>query len=127
MRFHKQLDTEGVTVTEWVALRTLLSQGETSHVALIQALGMTKGAASKVISRLEEKGLVQRQMAEGSARKQRLVLTRKGKVLVPKLAELADENDAYFFAHLSAKERKALMGAMQALVSHHQLKQIPTA
>jgi DNA-binding MarR family transcriptional regulator len=125
LRFRQQLEARGVTVTEWVALRTLLAQGEGSHAGLIDTLGMTKGATSKVISRLEEKGLAQRQWAEGSAREQRLVLTAKGKVLVPKLARLADGNDHHFFGHLPAADRQALTDAMQALVQHHQLKQIP--
>jgi DNA-binding MarR family transcriptional regulator len=125
-RFRQQLEAQGVTVTEWVALRTLLEQGEGSHASLIDALGMTKGAASKVISRLEEKGLAQRQWAEGNARDQRLLLTAKGKALVPRLAKLADANDQHFFGHLSPAERQALVTAMQALVQHHQLQQIPS-
>jgi DNA-binding MarR family transcriptional regulator len=119
------LEAQSVTVTEWVALRTLLAQGQSSHAALIEALGMTKGAASKVISRLEEKGLAQRQWADG--REQVLVLTQAGKALVPLLAELADANDAHFFAHLPDTERQSLMNTMQTLVKHHQLKAIPTA
>jgi len=126
-RFQKLLEEHGVAVTEWVAMRTLLDQSGTSHAALIQALGMTKGAASKVISRLEEKGLASRQMAEGRAREQVLVLTPKGKALVPQLADLADANDEHFFGHLPATKRQALMDAMQALVKHHELKEIPTA
>jgi DNA-binding MarR family transcriptional regulator len=125
-RFRQQLEARGVTVTEWVALRTLLAQGEVGHASLIDALGMTKGAASKVISRLEEKGLALRQWAEGSAREQRLVLTAKGRALVPKLARLADDNDQHFFGHLPAGERQALLAAMKTLVEHHQLKQIPS-
>jgi DNA-binding MarR family transcriptional regulator len=88
---------------------------------------MTKGAASKVITRLEEKGLAARQLAEGRAREQCLALTAAGKALVPKLAALADANDAHFFGHLPAAERSALTQAMQALVQHHQLKELPTA
>ena len=125
-RFRQQLEAQGVSVTEWVALRTLLAQGEGSHASLIDALGMTKGAASKVISRLEEKGLAQRQWAEGNARDQRLLLTAKGRSLVPRLAKLADANDQHFFGHLPPAQREALMNAMQALVQHHQLKQIPS-
>ncbi|MCH8180348.1 MAG: winged helix-turn-helix transcriptional regulator [Proteobacteria bacterium] len=127
LRFQHLLEAEGVTVTEWVALRTLWSQEETTHAALIQTLGMTKGAASKVVSRLEEKGLAERQLADGSAREQSLGLTTKGKALVPLLSALADANDAHFFGHLPAAERQALMQTMQALVQHHQLKVVPTA
>jgi DNA-binding MarR family transcriptional regulator len=127
IRFQQLLEEKGVSVTEWVALRTLWSQDETTHAELILALGMTKGAASKVVSRLEEKGLAGRQLAEGRAREQCLVLTAEGKTLVPQLAVLADANDAHFFGHLPAAERRALTQAMQDLVKHHQLNEIPTA
>ena len=126
-RFQNLLEAKGITVTEWVALRTLFDRPQSSHAELIQALGMTKGAASKVVSRLEEKGLARRQFAEGSAREQVLTLTRKGLALVPQLAALADQNDAHFFGHLGPKERQGLLKAFQALVSHHQLKEIPVA
>jgi len=127
IRFQQQLEAKGVTVTEWVALRTLWSQQASTHAELIQSLGMTKGAASKVVSRLEEKGLAERQLADGRAREQALVLTAAGKALVPQLAGLADANDDHFFGHLQPAERQALAQSMQALVQHHQLKDIPTA
>lgn len=125
-RFQKLLEQRGVTVTEWVALRTLMGRHETGHAELIQALGMTKGAASKVISRLEQKGLASRLWAEGRAREQVLVLTPAGKALVPGLAELADANDTHFFGHLRLAEQKALIQAMRGLVEYHQLKTVPT-
>jgi len=127
IRFQQQLAKKGVTVTEWVALRTLWSHDETNHAALILALGITKGAASKLVSRLEEKGLAVRQLAEGRAREQCLALTATGKALVPQLAALADANDAHFFGHLPANERQALTQTLQDLVQHHQLKEIPIA
>ncbi len=126
-RFQRQLESRGATVTEWVALRTLWAEEETGHAQLIEALGMTKGAASKVVTRLEEKGLAARRLARGSARDQALVLTAAGRALVPRLAALADANDEHFFGRLAAPERQALMSAMRALVQHHQLKDIPTA
>lgn len=126
-RFQQQLEARGVTVSEWVALRTLWGADETGHAHLIQALGMTKGAASKVVSRLEEKGLAERRLASTASRDQSIVLTAAGRALVPLLATLADSNDEHFFGHLGAVERQALMDAMQALVRHHQLKDTPTA
>lgn len=126
IRFQQLLETKGVSVTEWVALRTLWARSETSHGELIQVLGMTKGAASKVVSRLEEKGLAERRFASGSPRDQSLVLTPEGKAMVPLLASMADANDNHFFGHLDAQERRALMTAMQALVQHHGLNNIPT-
>lgn len=126
LRFRQLLEAQGVTVTDWVALRTLWARDGASHAGLIEALGMTKGAASKVVTRLQEKGLAERRWPQDGGREQLLVLTRAGKALVPRLAALADANDAHFFGHLPPAERHALMAAMQALVAHHQLKDIPT-
>lgn len=127
LRFQQQMEQQGVSVTEWVALRTLWGRQETQHADLIEALGMTKGAASKVVSRLAEKGLVERQVADGGARGQALLLTAPGRALVPKLAALADANDEHFFGHLGTDERQALMVALQGLVLHHELKDPPLA
>ncbi|HVL00027.1 MAG TPA: MarR family winged helix-turn-helix transcriptional regulator [Dongiaceae bacterium] len=86
---------------------------------------MTKGAASKVITKLESKGLAQRRLAEDKAREQVLRLTSAGRQLVPKLARSADDNDDFFFGHLKTAERAALMTQMKELILHHQLKEIP--
>ena len=126
-RFAQLVEEEGATVTEWVALRTLFDKPQTTHAELIAALGMTKGAASKVVTRLEEKGLARRQQAEGSAREQVLLLTPKGRALVPRLAALADQNEEHFFGHMSARERQALMKAFQALAAQHHLNELPVA
>jgi DNA-binding MarR family transcriptional regulator len=126
-RFQELLDAHDISASEWVALRTMFDQSVSSHTLLIRVLGMTKGATSKVISRLAKKGLAQRQYVEGRAREQSLLLTAKGKALVPQLATLADANDKHFFGHLRPPERDALMRTMQALVSHHQFHEIPTA
>jgi DNA-binding MarR family transcriptional regulator len=126
-RFSQLVEDEGTGVTEWVALRTLFDKAQTTHAELIEALGMTKGAASKVVTRLEEKGLARRELSEGSAREQVLLLTPQGRALVPRLAALADQNEEHFFGHMSARERQALMSAFQALVSHHHLKEVPVA
>jgi DNA-binding MarR family transcriptional regulator len=125
-RFKKQLEAHNISVTEWVAMRTLYQRSDVTHAELIEALGMTKGAASKVISRLESKALATRRLAEDCAREQLLSLTDLGNQLVPKLAALADENDAFFFSHISEDQRTELMNIMKSLVQHHQLKQIPT-
>ncbi len=124
-RFRQRLEEQGTSVTEWVALRTLFDQPQISHAQLIHALGMTKGAASKVVSRLEKKGLARRQLAEGSAREQVLSLSAKGRALVPRLAALADQNEAHFFSHLAAGEREALGRTLQALVAHHGFTEVP--
>lgn len=126
-RFRSQVEARGVSVTEWVALRTLYDHPQATHAVLIDALGMTKGAASKVVTRLEGKGLARRDLAHGSARGQVIALTEAGRALVPLLAADADGNEEHFFAHLSAPERAAMLRSFRALAAHHALTEIPVA
>ena len=86
---------------------------------------MTKSAASKVVTRLEAKGLATRISAAHSAREQLIVLTPQGRDLLPVLAACADENEEFFFGHLDLTTRQALQQAMKDLTKHHQLTQIP--
>lgn len=124
-RFRSLVEAHGCSVSEWVALRTLHGDQGATPAELIRALGMTKGAVSKIVDRLEAKGLARRQPVEGRAREQRLVLTKKGLELLPQLAALADANDAHFFGHLAPRERRALMRTCQALVERHDLRTTP--
>jgi DNA-binding MarR family transcriptional regulator len=125
--FARAVEARGVSVSEWVALRTLFDAPESTHGALVAALGMTKGAVSKVVSRLQDKGLVTRAAHDADARAQLLALTRAGRALVPALARDADANDQRFFGHLSAKQRRELMALLQEMVRVHQLVQVPVA
>lgn len=128
--FQQAVEASGVSVTDWVALRTLFdadSGGESTatHATLTQALGMTKGAVSKVVARLEDKGLVARAGAPSDARSHTLSLTPAGRALVPVLAAKADANDEKFFGHLPAAERQRLARLLQEMVRRHQWLEVP--
>lgn len=123
--FARLMEQNGVSVSEWVALRQLYDAGEASAAQLMDALGMTKGAVSKIVTRLEQKGLAYREGSAADGRAQVIVLTRSGSALVPKLAALADQNDELFFSALNGQQRRALMQMMQQLVRVHELKQLP--
>lgn len=124
-RFALLVEKEGVSISEWVALRHIFEYSESSTSDLIVALGMTKGAVSKVVSRLEEKQLVKRVARDTDKREQLLVLTSIGKTLVPKLTALADQNDADFFGYLPQSKRNNLMEILKDIAVVHQLKELP--
>lgn len=123
--FRLKVEACGVSVSEWVVLRELFAPGSGSPGALVRSLGMTKGAVSKLVDRLEAKGLVTRAIDESDRRQQILSLTARGRALVPRLARLADDNDAHFFGHLSPELRATLIAAMREIVKHHHLQAAP--
>lgn len=125
-RFQQLVEENGVSVSEWVALRQLFPSSSLSPAELIASLGMTKGAISKVLDRLETKGLARRSSDPEDGRAQRIELTRAGRTLIPRLAALADQNDAHFFGHLAPEERESLQRTLMAIVRKHQLKTVPT-
>ena len=125
-QFKRSVESHGVSVSEWVTLRQLHGDDLTTPAALMGALGMTKGAVSKIITRLEDKGLVSRAAHEADGRAQHLMLSPQGRKLVPRLARLADDNDQAFFGHLAPPLRAALLKAMQDIARTHQFKQLPT-
>lgn len=123
--FRLAVEACGVSVTEWVALRTLYGADHSTAATLIDALGMTKGAVSKIVVRLEEKGLAQRCGDPADARVVHLRLTDAGQALVPRLARIADDNDQRFFGHLTPQQQATLRDILEQTVRFHQLREVP--
>jgi len=124
--FARRLLESGVTVAEWVVLREMFDQDQTSPGVLAERIGMTRGGVSKLVDRLVSKGLATRSGRADDRRFQSIALTAAGSRLLPQLARLADENDEEFFHPLSARERAALVAAMKKLVQAHGLQTLPT-
>lgn len=124
--FARKLLGTGVTVAEWVVMRQMYDRHEMPPSVLAERIGMTRGGASRLVDRLLAKGWITRQDRTDDRRFQDIALTPAGRQLVPRLAAIADENDAEFFTPLSARERKALVATMKKLVQANGLRKLPT-
>jgi DNA-binding MarR family transcriptional regulator len=124
--FAQKLLTSGVTGAEWVVMREMLDDQESSSGVLAERIGMTRGGVSKLVDRLVTKKLVTRQERTDDRRFQSIALTSAGRRLIPKLAALADQNDEEFFHPLSSGERTTLIAIMKKLVQAHGLQTLPT-
>jgi MarR family transcriptional regulator, transcriptional regulator for hemolysin len=124
--FARKLEASGVTVAEWVVLREMYGGDDTTSPGVVAELtGLSRGAVSKLISRLLEKGLVTRRESTGDRRYQDIKLTRAATAIVPRLAKLADENDAEFFGVLSKSERAILVRILKKTAAAHELSKMP--
>jgi len=123
--FRRKLEDSGVTVAEWVVLRKLLELGPSAPSQLADALGMTRGAISKLDERLLTKALVEIRSSPSDGRQQIVSLSTRGRALVPRLAARADENDAYFFGALTKTEQASLRTLLMKLVRSHELRGTP--
>ena len=123
--FARKVESEGVTVAEWVFLRVLYDVDRIAPSVLAERMGMTKGAISKLAERLLEKDLIEREANQDDKRAQVLALTPTGRAIVPRLAELADANDASFFGALTPDERIGLEKLLRKIALHRELTNVP--
>jgi DNA-binding MarR family transcriptional regulator len=123
--FARKLEGRDVTVAEWVVMRELYGEDALAPSRLADKLGLTRGAISKLAERLIAKGFVTRTPDVSDGRAHTLAVTSKGRSLVPKLAALADQNDAEFFDHLTPRERATVERVLKDTVKIRGLTSIP--
>jgi DNA-binding MarR family transcriptional regulator len=124
--FARKLEGRGVSVVEWVVMRELYGADALAPSRVAEAIGMTRGAITKIADRLIAKGLVKRDADVADGRAQTLALTQKGRTLIPKLAALADQNDEEFFGDLDPALIATVRAAMMEVVRRRGLKSVPT-
>ena len=124
--FARKLLASGVTAAEWVLMREMYDAESMAPSLLAETTGLSRGAVSKLVDRLFQKKLLTRVERDDDRRFQSIALTETAREMVPKLAALADENDAEFFSVLTPRERQMLMDTLKKLVEANRLTKIPT-
>lgn len=117
-RFGAALAGYGVTVAQWSVLITVYREDATTPQAIARHIDLDPGALTRLLDRMEEKGLVLRLPVDDDRRRIRIALTPRAAALAPQLAALADANDAAFFealpAHDQAEFRRLLGDLLRA-------------
>ncbi len=123
--FRLKVELHGVTVAEWVVLRTLYDTDAVNPSQVAGMIGITRGTISKLVERLSVKKLVVCRADKGDRRYQTVALSASGRKLVPTLAALADQNDQEFFGHLKQQEQERLLTVLKDVVQNRGLKSVP--
>ncbi len=114
--FAALLAEHDVSVAQWVVLRTLYDKQNISLNEAARLVGVDNSSLSRMIERLVQKSLVNRTNINKDRRSIQLSLTSAGKILVPKLAKLADQNDESFFRIFSTQKRQDLLDTIKQLL-----------
>ena len=125
--FERALQKRNISVAEWVALNQLEAGTDLTPARLAAAMGMTRGAISKVLDKLDEKKLVTRSVSPLDSRVQLLALTAPARRILPSLTGIADGNDRHFFAALGPQEQASLRHLLLKLAQAHRMRRIPLA
>jgi DNA-binding MarR family transcriptional regulator len=119
--FADKLAREGISVAQWVVLRSLYGCKPMTLKQAAEKVGVDNSSLSRVVEKLVQKGLVNR-IAGQDRRSIMLSLTNSGRDLVPVLAKMADDNDHAFFKALSADKRKQFLSIIQQLLEANHWK-----
>ncbi len=82
--FARALQEKQTSVAEWVLLRELHERGQTAPGELADSLGLTRGAVSKIVDKLDAKGWIQTEAKKGDSRFRLLSLTTGGTAQSPR-------------------------------------------
>ncbi len=123
--FARLLQERQLSVAEWVALNQIETGTDVTPTELADAMGMTRGAISKVLDKLEAKRWITRTASREDGRVQLVSPTRPGRRVLPEVAAIADDNDSRFFGALDADERTTLRKLLQKLADVHRINNLP--
>ena len=123
--FARSLKQQHVSVAEWVVLSQIDARPEVRSAELADELGLTRGAVSKVLDKLEAKKWITRRIMANDNRVQLLSVTPQGQRVLPQLLATADNNDDRFFDCLDAKEQDTLRHLLRKLIEFHHIRNVP--
>ena len=104
-----------LSLTEARVVYDLAQRDRTPVSEVRAALGLDAGYLSRLLARLEQRGLVRRQRSEADARRQLLALTARGRRKFELLDRRSAEQAAALLDGVPEHERRRLIGAMAAI------------
>lgn len=114
-RIDSLLTQVGLTATQAFALFNIAQAGETKMSPLADSLGLSPGAATSLVERLVEQGLVERRRISDDRRAVCVHLTEQGQALLDRTIQLKREMGQRLFELLPGEARAQLLGALSAL------------
>ena len=110
--FNRRASLLGVTTAQWRALAWLGHEPGLKQVELAERLDVEPITACRIVDRLEEAGLVERQRDPDDRRAWRLALTEKANPIFTRLGELAEEMATDVFGDMSDEELQGMRGRL---------------
>jgi len=107
-----------VTAAQYVIVATLAEQEAFSSAQLCKFFSYDAGAMTRMVDRLEAKGLVRRQRCTEDRRLVNLELTDSGKALFPKMKLLAMQVQNRFLAGVSEEEVEQLEKTLHKILGN---------
>ena len=113
--YDRRASALGVTSAQWRMLLRLAREPGLKQVELAERLDVEPITACRIVDRLEEAGLVERQRDPGDRRAWRLVVTEKAEPILARLRALAEEMSGEAFEGMSIEEVEAMRSKLSRI------------
>jgi len=110
----------GISGAQWVILIRLGASGDAGVNAaeLCRSIGYDSGSMTRMLDRLEKRGMVYRERSVEDRRVVRAFLTAQGRELYPQLTPMAIETLNAFLRGFSREEMGLLMGFLERMLAN---------
>ena len=116
-RFERELAPYGITLAQWGALLAIDRTGSASPSDVAERVGIDRGAATRLIARMEHKNLLERAADTSDKRAVVLRLTDDARRLMPTLMARSQQVNADALAALPEAEADALVAGLSILLN----------
>jgi len=116
INFERHLAPYGVTAQQWLVLRLVRDLANPRPSEMAEVLSIDRGAVTRLIDRLVDKGLVERCGDPTDLRAARVELTVRGQKLAPVIAGIAEKNNEAVLALLEPHEGTALVAHLKRVL-----------
>lgn len=113
-----ELSALEVSAAQYVIIATLAEQEANSSAQLCKSFSYDAGAMTRMVDRLEAKGLLERRRSADDRRLINLELTEAGKAIFPKMKLLAMEVQNRFLRGFSRDEVRVLEGFLNRILGN---------
>ncbi len=105
-----------ITPAEFNCLLQFLSNEQLAVKSLAERLHITPGGVTRIVTSLEKKGIVKRDIAPYDRRGIIVSLTRKGKDVVHQIKHVSEELHGEILEEIEAEHREAIIRAISYLI-----------
>ena len=113
-RLAKHLKVLHLTPTDATVLNVIDANPNSKQSEIGRMLDIARANMAPLISRLAERGLIERQPVDG--RSHGLILSRSGRALIPRIKSAFAEHEEALVREVSAAQRRAFVAALRAIL-----------
>ncbi len=104
-----------LTQKQSATIQLIAANAGVSQVDLANTLGTDRATMMAVVDRLEERGFITRRRSRADRRRQELLLTKEGQVILRRLRKIQDEHEKRFTSRFTKQELDALFDALDRI------------